>query len=90
MFDLIKAAVINECTANAYANDLLLSTRVPRTTMRRYKAAFQEATKQHSIPLRDVTYQMIFPKIECGGCATPVDCRQVPIPDQYRHTPRSS
>ncbi|KAI2491081.1 hypothetical protein MHU86_23491 [Fragilaria crotonensis] len=54
MFELLKAAVINACTANACADDLLLSTRVPRTTMRRHKAAFQEAAKQHSIPLSDV------------------------------------
>ena len=77
MFALLKAAVINACsTANACADDILLLTRIPRTTMRRHKtAAFQEAASQHSIPLSDVTCQMIFPKAEYAPLLTADDCK---------------
>ena len=59
MFDLLKAAIVNECTANACSKDLLLATRVPRQTTQRHKPAFLGAAKKHSIPLSDVTCAMI-------------------------------
>ena len=62
MFDLLKAAVVNDCAGNACSKDLLLATRVPRQTAQRHKAAFLRAAKEHSIPLSDVTRDMIFPE----------------------------
>ncbi|KAI2498520.1 hypothetical protein MHU86_15980 [Fragilaria crotonensis] len=78
MFLLLKAAVIDACTANACSKDLLLSTRIPRTTVGRHTAAFISAGKEHNIPLSDVTLDMIFPVKEVGGWApllTDEDCK---------------
>ena len=69
MFDLLKAAVVNDCTTNACNKDLILATRVPRQTAQRHKNAFLRAAKEHSIPLSDVTRDMIFPAKEDGGWA---------------------
>ena len=85
MFALLKAAVINACTANACVDDiLLLLTRIPRTTMRRHKAAFQEAAKQHSIPLSDVKchQRMIFPIAEYAPLLTADDCKFLAMRDE--------
>ena len=76
MFALVKAAVINACTAKkACADDILLLTRIPRTTMRRHNAAFQEAAKLHIIPLSEVTCRMIFPKAKYAPLLTADDCK---------------
>jgi hypothetical protein len=70
MFALLKVAVINACAGDECKDDDILCTaRLPRTTMRRHKAAFEVAAKQHDIQLCDVTCQMIFPKAESSGCA---------------------
>ena len=71
MFALLKAAVINACrTGKNDCNPLL--THIPRTTMGRHKAAFEAEVKQHCISLGDVTCQMVFPMIECGGGRAPL------------------
>ena len=90
IFDLLKAAVlINACTVNACAANMALLTRIPRSTMRHHKAAF-EAAKEHRITLSDVTYQMIFPKAAEYG-TTPLlsedDCKF--LPGRYSHITRS-
>jgi hypothetical protein len=84
MFALVKAAVINACTAKkACADDILLLTRIPRTTMRQHKAAFQEAAKLHIIHMPDD-----LPKSKI--CAS-VNCRRLQIPGGYsRRILRSS
>ncbi len=69
MFLPLKAAVINACTANACSKDLLFSTRIPSTTVRRHTSAFLSAGKEHKIRLSDVTLDMIFPVKEVGGRA---------------------
>ena len=79
MFALLKAAVINASrTGKNYCTPALL-IHIPRTTMGRHKAAFEAAAKQHSIPLGDVTCQMVFPMAECGGGRAPLltadDCK---------------
>jgi hypothetical protein len=79
MFALLKAAVINASrTGKNYCTPALL-IHIPRTTMGQHKAAFEAAAKQHSIPLADVTCQMVFPKAECGGGRAPLltadDCK---------------
>ena len=66
MFDLLKAAVINACTANVCAANMAFLTRIPRSTMDRHKTAFEKAAKEYGIPVRDVTRQMIFPATEHG------------------------
>jgi len=76
VFALLKAAVINACTAKkACADDILLLTRIPRTTMRRHKAAFQEAAKLHIIHMPDD-----LPKSKI--CAS-INCRRLQIPGGY-------
>jgi hypothetical protein len=60
MFARLKAAVLNRSAGNNKRNDgILLLEQIPRTTIQRHIATFEAAAKQHSIPLSDVTCEMI-------------------------------
>ncbi len=64
MFARLRAAVINTCAAgnnkcNNGTPSALFMEQIPRTTIQRHMATFTVAAKQHSIPVCEVTCEMI-------------------------------